>query len=108
MDGRRSIQSSRQESVWSGSRRKSVRGRGSPDIEVHNKWVLVINNRLKLDCDIADDQRFEKKVIPVKKVLHTWTGVLEGEYKLPTDWMGVAEVLVGIRLKREQEGGGKG
>jgi ribonuclease HI len=70
------------------------------ETEVCNKWVLAMNNRLKLDCDMTDDRRFEKKAIPVKTVLHIWTGVLEGENKLPTDWTGVAEVLVGIRPKR--------
>ncbi|KAJ7835586.1 hypothetical protein B0H14DRAFT_2590221 [Mycena olivaceomarginata] len=55
------------------------------ETEVHNKWVLAMNNRLKLDCDMTDDRRFEKKAIPVKMVLRIWTGVLEGEDKLPTD-----------------------
>ncbi|KAJ7321321.1 hypothetical protein DFH08DRAFT_1033933 [Mycena albidolilacea] len=73
------------------------------ETEVHKKWVLAMNHRLKLDCDMTDDRRFEKKAIPVKTVLCTWTGVLEGKDKLPTDWTGVAEVLVGIRPKRQQE-----
>jgi ribonuclease HI len=78
------------------------------ETEVHNKWVLAMNNRLKLDCDMTDDRRSEKKAIPVKTVLCTWTGVLEGKDELPTDWTGVAEVLVSIRPKRQQEGGGEG
>ncbi|KAJ7857961.1 hypothetical protein B0H14DRAFT_3085152 [Mycena olivaceomarginata] len=31
------------------------------ETEGHNKWVLAMNNRLKLDCDLTDDRRFETK-----------------------------------------------
>ncbi|KAJ7352012.1 hypothetical protein DFH08DRAFT_693556, partial [Mycena albidolilacea] len=62
------------------------------EIEVHNKWVLAMNNRLKLDCQMTDDRKYEKKAVPVKTVLRTWTGVLQDENKLPTNWTGEAGV----------------
>ncbi|KAJ7328386.1 hypothetical protein DFH08DRAFT_709582 [Mycena albidolilacea] len=70
--------------------------------EIHNRWVATMNPRLKLDCKMTD-RMFEKKAIPVKKVLHTWKGILKGEDKLPDDWTGSAEVLVGIEPRRQQE-----
>jgi ribonuclease HI len=70
--------------------------------EIHNRWVATMNGRLKLDCKMTD-RMFEKKAIPIKKVLQTWKGILKGEDKLPDDWTGSAEVLVGIEPRRQQE-----
>jgi hypothetical protein len=66
-----------------------------------NRWVATMNAQLKLDSKMTD-RMFEKKAIPVRKV-HTWKGILKGEDKLPDDWTGSTEVLVGIEPRRQQK-----
>jgi ribonuclease HI len=63
-----------------------------------------MNARLNLNCNMTD-RKFEKKAIPVKKVLTTWKNDLKDEAMLPDDWTGSAGVLVGIEPRRQQEEG---
>ncbi|KAJ7726858.1 hypothetical protein B0H14DRAFT_2410354 [Mycena olivaceomarginata] len=79
-------------------------GRHATDTEIHNRWVTTMNARLSLDCSMTD-RKFEKKAIPVKKVLTTWKNILKDEARLPDDWTGSAGVLVGIEPRRQQEEG---
>ncbi|KAJ7673854.1 hypothetical protein DFH06DRAFT_1445365 [Mycena polygramma] len=76
-------------------------GEHATDTEIHNRWVATMNNRLQLDCRMTD-RKYEKKAVPVKTVLRTWTGVLHEEDSLPDNWTGGAEVLVGIQPIRQQ------
>ncbi|KAJ7786785.1 hypothetical protein B0H14DRAFT_2400242, partial [Mycena olivaceomarginata] len=72
--------------------------------EIHNRWVTMMNTRLSLDCSMTG-RKFEKKPLPVKKVLTTWENILKDEAMLPDDWSGSAGVLLGIEPRRQQEEG---
>ncbi|KAK0430261.1 hypothetical protein EV421DRAFT_1936732 [Armillaria borealis] len=65
-------------------------------IEIHNRWVSCINQRLTLDCQIARTYTNEKENLNPKLVLHTWSSCLYEEEKLPDDWIRQPGVLVGI------------
>jgi hypothetical protein len=75
-------------------------GRDHSEIEIHNKWVNIINSRLKLDKILTNSHRYGNKAIPKDKVLETWSGVLYDEESLPDDWIKQSEVLVGIASRR--------
>lgn len=66
------------------------------EIEIHNKWVNIINSRLKLDKILTNSHRYGSKAIPKDKVLETWSGILYDEESLSDDWIRQSEVLVGI------------
>ncbi|KAK0465919.1 uncharacterized protein EV420DRAFT_1261828 [Desarmillaria tabescens] len=65
-------------------------------VEIHNRWVSCINQRLSLDCQIVKTQKNGKHNLNPKIVLHTWSGCLENEEKLPDNWIRQPRVLVGI------------
>ncbi|KAK0433770.1 ribonuclease H-like protein, partial [Armillaria borealis] len=65
-------------------------------IEIHNRWVSCINQRLTLDCQIARTYTSKKENLNPKLVLHTWSSCLYEEEKLPDDWIRQPGVLVGI------------
>jgi ribonuclease HI len=70
--------------------------------EIHNRWLAIINKRLKLDCITADRGRYGKKAIKPFKVKQTWSRVLQNESNLPEDWIWQSGVLVGIRPLQHQ------
>jgi hypothetical protein len=47
-------------------------GKDHSEIEIHNKWVNIINTRLKLDKILTNSHRYGSKAIPKDKVLKTW------------------------------------
>ncbi len=60
-------------------------------------WLKAINDRLEMDC-LMMNSSFRKKALKHSIVKSTWTGTLKNEAQLPSDWTGVARVLVGIGL----------
>ena len=70
------------------------------DIEIHNRWVAIINNRLAMDCLMSNKDRYGKKAIMPWTVLQTWEGTLHNRNSLPDNWTRQSGVLVGIRPQR--------
>lgn len=60
--------------------------------EVHNKWVSMMNTRLRLDITMTD-RRFGKKALSPRRVQATWRGTLKDEEYLPEEWCGPSGVL---------------
>jgi len=65
--------------------------------EITNRWLALINTRLKLDCLMADKRRYGRKAIDPSVVMKTWNGMLQDERGLPENWISDAGVLVGMR-----------
>ncbi|KAJ7891694.1 hypothetical protein B0H14DRAFT_2560741 [Mycena olivaceomarginata] len=63
----------------------------------------VQTNNGRVSIPYLEAPMFEKKEIPIKKVLQTWKEILKGEDKLPDHWPGSAEVLVGIEPRQQPE-----
>ncbi|KAJ7497835.1 hypothetical protein B0H11DRAFT_1696870, partial [Mycena galericulata] len=84
--------------IWK-TRCDSVIGRAGepvPEIETQNKWVSVINERLKIDCALTNERKYGKQAsVAPTLVLQTWSNTLKDEHKLPENWLREPEVLVG-------------
>ena len=68
--------------------------------ELTNRWLALINTRLKLDCLMANKHRYGHKAIDLRVVMKTWNGMLQDERGLPENWILDAGVLVGMRAGR--------
>ncbi|KAJ7702018.1 hypothetical protein B0H16DRAFT_1832852, partial [Mycena metata] len=66
------------------------------DIEIHNRWVSVINTTLKRDKLRTNRCRFGSLAVKKQLVLDTWSGALRDEDSLPDDWTTLKGVLGGI------------
>ncbi|KAK0477132.1 hypothetical protein IW261DRAFT_1338897 [Armillaria novae-zelandiae] len=62
---------------------------------VETTWLRAMNDRLEMDY-LMTHRNFGRRALKPQTVLRTWKGTLEDEEKLPSDWTGVAGVLVGI------------
>ncbi|KAJ6469679.1 hypothetical protein DFH09DRAFT_955094 [Mycena vulgaris] len=72
-------------------------GRAPSVFEVHNRWVSLINDRLKIDQFMASQCSDQNKILVLPEVvLQTWSRTLLDEVKLPKDWLREPRVLVGI------------
>ncbi|KAJ6453023.1 hypothetical protein DFH09DRAFT_964120 [Mycena vulgaris] len=74
------------------------KGGAAPSVfEVHNRWVSLMNERLKIDCFMATSRSDQNKIlVPPTMVLQTWSRTLMNETTLPKDWLRDPRVLVGI------------
>ncbi|KIJ09911.1 hypothetical protein PAXINDRAFT_164334 [Paxillus involutus ATCC 200175] len=84
--------------IWKLQCERVIKLEGREDLfhsttEIHNRWVTIINTRLKHDRILADPVRYDL-------VLKTWSGVLMNEHDLPNDWIRQTGVLVGIAPQR--------
>ncbi|KAJ7732106.1 hypothetical protein B0H16DRAFT_1240060, partial [Mycena metata] len=71
--------------------------RCSTTTEIHNRWVRLRNDRLEVDCFLANKTSSAgRKLVSPTLVLQTWSRVLNEEDKLPEDWLREPKVLVGI------------
>ncbi|PBK60021.1 ribonuclease H-like protein [Armillaria solidipes] len=73
--------------------------------EIHNRWLSMINLRLKIDCLLTSSGKYGDKAMPAKTVAATWSGILKDEEGLSDDWIKdtsdhKTEVLVGIEPLR--------
>ncbi len=87
------------QTIWSLWVRHVVENENAPfpaDVMVKT-WLKAINDRLEMDC-LMMNSSFRKKALKHSIVKSTWTGTLKNEAQLPSDWTGVARVLVGIGL----------
>ncbi|KAE9387763.1 hypothetical protein BT96DRAFT_1078888 [Gymnopus androsaceus JB14] len=72
------------------------------EMEVENRWIRMMNERLEIDCQMTDG-RYGKKALSKKLVMQTWKGTLKDEGTLPEDWTTKSGVLVGISRGQSRE-----
>ena len=68
--------------------------------EITNKWLMIINTRLKLDKMYINKKRYSKKAMRKSLVEQTWRGVLMDEQNLRDNWVWQSGGLAGIGLLR--------
>ncbi|KAJ7208430.1 hypothetical protein B0H12DRAFT_1034237, partial [Mycena haematopus] len=66
------------------------------DCELHNKWLGIINSRLKLDLLMTNEKKFGERALKLKLVARTWKGVLKDAENLTDVQICQSRVLVGI------------
>ncbi|EIW62459.1 uncharacterized protein TRAVEDRAFT_113688 [Trametes versicolor FP-101664 SS1] len=66
------------------------------DDMVRARWLWTINKRFCMDRALMSKARAGRMHVPPETVVDTWTGTLKNESKLPTDWIDIPEVLVGM------------
>ncbi|KAJ6554800.1 hypothetical protein B0H19DRAFT_855682, partial [Mycena capillaripes] len=67
------------------------------DEEIMNKWKFTINQRLQMNKLVANTNTPRKGKRPALApllVLETWSGTLDNEGSLPTNWLWEPRVLV--------------
>ncbi|KAG1789812.1 uncharacterized protein HD556DRAFT_1433543 [Suillus plorans] len=79
---------------------KGIKEKFHSETEIYNKWLHVINTRLKFDRLLTDSKRYGKKALKVETVLKTWSGLLLHEDNLPDNWVHNTGVLVGMAPRR--------
>ena len=65
--------------------------REASEREIIGRWTHAVNKRLTIDRALTN-----KRALPEKLVKSTWSGCLDNEEELPTDWYRLKEVLVGF------------
>lgn len=84
--------------IWK-LRCESVIDRENEDIseeETYNRMCHVLNQHLLRDKVLTYQPRWKQKAINKSLVLSTWNPLIKDRGKLPSDWTGDAEVLVGV------------
>jgi len=69
------------------------------EVEISSRWLALINTRLKLNCLMANRQKFGCKAIDPVIVMKMWNSVLHDERGLPDNWILEPWVLVGMRVE---------
>ena len=69
------------------------------ETEIHNRWVHIMNYRLKIDC-LMTNRKYERKALSKTLVIQTWKNTLLDEDSLPREWVSYTGVLVGIKARR--------
>jgi hypothetical protein len=67
-------------------------------LQIHDKWVTLINSRLRFDQLLTDTSCYGNRALNAKTVLRTWDGVLMDNLNLPENWIWQPGVLVGIGM----------
>ena len=75
-------------------------------IEIHNRWVSLMNSALRRDQLLTNRTKFGPLAFKKQLVLKTWSGTLLDEDSLPDDWIQSEGVLVGIRPNTRKNGVG--
>ncbi|KAJ7806734.1 hypothetical protein B0H13DRAFT_1669661 [Mycena leptocephala] len=82
--------------IWK-IRCESVIGHGGEplsEIEIHNRWVSLLNERLSIDRLLTDKLKYGKQAsVPRTLVLQTWSKTLKEENRLPDDWLRELELV---------------
>ncbi|KAK7028713.1 hypothetical protein R3P38DRAFT_3394715 [Favolaschia claudopus] len=76
------------------------------NLEIHNRWISVMNAALKRDQILSNRFKFGNLARKEHVVLETWSGVLLNEDSLPDNWINERGVLVGIRPATRNDGVG--
>ncbi|KAF8331029.1 uncharacterized protein EI90DRAFT_2920696, partial [Cantharellus anzutake] len=64
--------------------------------EIKNALRAGLNDKLQQDIALTNRKTYGRKALPTKLVLHTWSGNLHEEGRLPDNWLNSTGVLVGI------------
>ncbi|KAF8330807.1 uncharacterized protein EI90DRAFT_2996369, partial [Cantharellus anzutake] len=64
--------------------------------EVKNALKAGLNDKLHQDIALTNRNKYGRKALPPKLVLHTWSGNLQNEESQPDNWLSSSGVLVGI------------
>ncbi|KAJ6588311.1 hypothetical protein B0H19DRAFT_1098741 [Mycena capillaripes] len=86
--------------IWQLRNKHIITRDGEPttEQEIVNRWNYHINYRLQVDITLANCPPDGKKLALVpKKILETWSGTLDNEGSMPTNWLREPRVLVGGR-----------
>ncbi|KAF8164276.1 hypothetical protein K438DRAFT_1477670, partial [Mycena galopus ATCC 62051] len=84
--------------IWLLRNERVIARAGSPltEAEVINKWICRLNLRLQQDILLANrSARKNRPHLAPTLVKETWSGTLDDEVKLPTNWLKDSRVLVG-------------
>ncbi|KAJ7098413.1 hypothetical protein C8R44DRAFT_642913, partial [Mycena epipterygia] len=84
--------------IWKLRNNHVISRDGAPttEEEIVNKWKFAINQRLQVDITLANRPiKGKRPALAPKLVLKTWSGTLDRERSLPTDWLREPRVLVG-------------
>ncbi|KAG7445486.1 uncharacterized protein BT62DRAFT_896988, partial [Guyanagaster necrorhizus] len=68
--------------------------------EIEQRWLHMVNRRMRQDCILSDKKKFQKKAIQTTNknlVLITWAGSIMNEHQFLKDWMETVGVLVSMR-----------
>ncbi|TRM62019.1 hypothetical protein BD626DRAFT_404673 [Schizophyllum amplum] len=71
-------------------------GREFTEVEVRNRWMSILNQRLELDRRLTY-KRYGKAALSASLVDSTWKSIIRDYESLPDEWVGNCGVLVGIR-----------
>ncbi|KAJ7234092.1 hypothetical protein C8J57DRAFT_1090027 [Mycena rebaudengoi] len=56
--------------------------------KVHNRWLHMINERIKIDISLTSELKYGKEYsLASSPVLDTWKGTLKDEEGLPENWI---------------------
>ncbi|KAF8179515.1 hypothetical protein K438DRAFT_1444725, partial [Mycena galopus ATCC 62051] len=84
--------------IWKIRNERVISRAGAPltEVEVLNKWVYGLNQRLQQDVILGNRsaKRNRPRLAPAL-VMDTWAGTLDDESKLPENWLKESRVLVG-------------
>jgi hypothetical protein len=59
-----------------------------------NTFRAAMNERLSQDRILTNKKKYHDKALPERLVLHTWSGNLEYEERLPVNWLKSNGVLI--------------
>ncbi|KAJ7840874.1 hypothetical protein B0H13DRAFT_1649404 [Mycena leptocephala] len=77
--------------------------------EIINRWNYHINHRLQVDIVLANRPAEGKRsALAPRKVLETWSGLLDQEDMMPENWLREPRVLVGGRATQTRPDSGIG
>ncbi|KAJ7694935.1 hypothetical protein B0H14DRAFT_2310776, partial [Mycena olivaceomarginata] len=82
--------------IWKVRKEQVVGGCKHTETEIRNRWVSCMNMQLKMDQLLTDRLRYGNRALDIRKVLHTWDGLLMDNENLPHNWIWQSGVLVGF------------
>ncbi|KAJ7581353.1 ribonuclease H-like protein [Mycena floridula] len=83
--------------IWRIRNERAINGKDPlPRKAIRARWVITMNNRIKLDCLLTNKTRYGTKAIQKSLVLSTWNKVIANENALPEDWTRETGALVGV------------
>ncbi|KAJ7620842.1 hypothetical protein DFH06DRAFT_1359475 [Mycena polygramma] len=91
--------------IWKIRCERVIQHKSHTELEIHNRWVTCMNNRLKIDRLLTDKSRYGDRALNFTTVLNTWDGVLMDNKNLPDNWIWQSGVLVGIGSSVDKDKG---
>ncbi|KAJ6528047.1 hypothetical protein B0H19DRAFT_1334165, partial [Mycena capillaripes] len=97
--------------IWRLRNERVIQRDGEPatEQEIVNRLNYQVNYRLQVDTTMANRPSEGKKpALAPKRVLETWSGILDNESGMPANWLREPRVLVGGRATQIQPNNGIG